>query len=70
MLTTPNQQSSADKEVLKQLGSDWQLKKKLMDWLDQNDWIEYKFNAVTLFTGQIITHIKYHSTSTVTGLQK
>lgn len=37
MLTIPNQQSSADKEVLKQLGSDWQLKKKLMDWLDQND---------------------------------
>lgn len=44
MLTIPNQQSSADKEVLKQLGSHWQLKKKLMDWLDQNDWIEYKFN--------------------------
>lgn len=38
MLTIPNQQSSADKEVLKQLGSThWQLKKKLMDWLDQND---------------------------------
>lgn len=57
MLTIPNQQSSADKEVLKQLGSDWQLKKKLMDWLDQNDWIEY--NAVSLFTGQIITNIVY-----------
>lgn len=37
MLTIPNQQSSADKEVLKELWSDWQLKKKLMDWLDQND---------------------------------
>lgn len=30
MLTIPNQQSSADKEVLKQLGS-MTIKKKLMD---------------------------------------
>lgn len=31
MLTIPNQQSSADKEVLKQLGSVPTIKKKLMD---------------------------------------
>lgn len=38
MLTIPNQQSSADKEVLKQLGSDWQLKKKI-NGLTRSKWL-------------------------------